>query len=740
MDVHRAARIAAAAHGGQVVLSDATRQLVASRLPAGVSVLDLGWHQLKDIEAPERIYQLVAPGLEQRFPPLKSMSSGTGLPMAPTAMVGREHELAQLRAVVTRPGIRLVTLTGPGGVGKTRLALEAAAGLPDAFPDGIWWAALASVRREEQVLGALAQALGVRERPGAGLEQALYARLQGRRMLVVLDNAEHLLPDLAEAVMSLLAAGNRLEILATSRERLQLPGEQVFEVPALNGDDAVALLRERAAAMGVQIGQEHVVDRLCARLDRLPLALELAAARLRLFSPAQLLGRIESRLDLLKGLRGVEPRHRTLRATIEWSHDLLSEPEQVLFRRLAVFAGGCTLDAAESVCDPELEALEGLLDKNLLQRRDDTPEPRLSMLESIRDFGAERLALAGETLALRARHADYFRTLANRMDAALRAGEPEEGPVWVLAADIGNLRAAVEFGLETGDTQLVREITAALHMYWVVRGRYTEARSWLDRALTFDHAPDLTRQRLLSALGTIAYAQGDHAAAVAASDEAASLALQLAGQTERFEHLQTRAMAALRRDDLQAAEGLLREALTVALEAGNGVGTSWCRLCLASVANHTGRPGWADELLAENLPFVRARGQSRCEGYTLAGIATSTLRRGRPEDCAADALLGARRALQIGDRGLAVGCLELCAAAEAAAGDQPRAAAILAATAAARETMGIEPDADDEAIRQRALQLLGPQGQAAALGSAEGRMLDLPAMLSLAAGAADTPG
>ena len=324
-------------------------------------------------------------------------------PVPLTPFVGRQDDIAAVRAVLA--AARLVTLTGAGGIGKTRLALAAAAGLPDAFPAGLWWLGLASVSRGEQVLGALAQALGVREEEGAGQERALLARLQGRRMLILLDNAEHLLPDLADVVARLLAACDQLVVLATSRERFQLAAERVFAVPPLSAGDAVALLRERAAAAGVLVEQSPVLDGLSARLDRLPLALELAAARLRVFSPAQLLDRIGSRLDLFTGPRDAEPRHRTLRATIEWSHDLLSWPEQALFRRLAVFAGGCTLDAAERVCQPDPGALDGLLDKSLLQRGNDTPEPRFWMLESIRDFAAERLTRAGEAPTLRARHA-----------------------------------------------------------------------------------------------------------------------------------------------------------------------------------------------------------------------------------------------------------------------------------------------------------------------------------------------
>jgi predicted ATPase/transcriptional regulator with XRE-family HTH domain len=651
-------------------------------------------------------------------------------PVQPTPFVGREDDIARVREALA--AARLVTLTGAGGIGKTRLALRAAADSSDAFPDGLWWAGLASVGHPEQVVGALAQALGVREEEGAGLERTLAARLRGRRMLVVLDNAEHLLPDVADVVARLLAACDPLVVLATSRERLQLSAERVFAVPPLGAGDAAALLRERAAAAGARVEPSPVLDRLCARLDRLPLALELAAARLRVFSPQQLLDRIGSQLDLLTGPRDAQPRHRTLRATIEWSHDLLTEPEQALFRRLAVFADGCTLDAAEAVGLAQPGALDSLLDKSLLQRTDGAPEPRFWMLESIGGFAAERLALAGEALALRARHAGYFRALANRMDVALRAGEPEEGPVAVLAADIGNLRAAVGFGLDTGDTQLVREITGSLYMYWQVYGLYTEARSWLDRALALDDAQDRTRQRLLSALGSIAYAQGDHLEAVAASDDAASLAMELGGETERFGMLMDRAMAAGRRGDLEAAEPLFREALGVALAVDNGVGTSACRLNLAWLANRTGRHDQADELLAENLPFVRARGQTRCEGYTLYGMADTAVARGRAGDCAEDALFGARRALQVGDKPLAAACLEMFAVAAAEGGDHHSAAAMLAAADAARREMGAEPDPDEQAIRGQALKLLDQHGEAFALGAAQGRELDLPGALSLA--------
>jgi hypothetical protein len=272
-------------------------------------------------------------------------------------------------------------------------------------------------------------------------------------------------------------------------------------------------------------------------------------------------------------------------------------------------------------------------------------------------------------------------------------------------------------------------------MYWDIRGLYTEARSWQDRALVLDDGQDVTRQRLLSAQACTARTQGDYLAAQATSDEAASLAVALAGETELFESLNARVAAAYSRDDLHEAEALLQEALAVAQAAGNGVGTSSCRLQLVWVANQQGRHDEADDLLAVNLPFVRGLGQIRCEGYTLAGMADTRIRRDRLPDCAAPALLGATRALQIGDKYLAAWCLDLFVAAVAASGDQRRAAAILAAVDAARHAMGAKPDADEKALRQQVLKLLDPHGHDFALGHAEGQALDLPAALSLAAGA-----
>ena len=564
VDVHRAARIAAVAHGDQILVSAETLALAE---PGDVALIDLGEHRLKDLVEPERIYQLGAGD----FGPLMSLSA-TNLPLPTTPFVGRTTELEDLVALVSDPTVRLVTLVGPGGVGKTRLAIEAATRSADGFLDGSWWVPLAPLDEAAQAPAALARTLGVREEEGVDVERALAARLEGRRALVLFDNAEHLLPGLGDVIARLIRGSDRLTVLVTSRELLRLTAERIVTVDPLTADDAASLFQDRAIALGRPVERDETVDDVCAHLDRLPLALELAAARLRTFSPEQLLERLSGRLDVLKGNRDLDPRQQTLRATIEWSHDLLTLDEQTLFRRLSVFVDGATLEAAEAVCDADDLVLEGLADKSLILRRDDGPAPRFGMLESIADFATERLAASGEEVELRSRHARYFRDIATRMGARLRAGEPEEGPVSVLEADIGDLRAAVDFGLATDDVDLVREVTAALPMYWISRGLYAEGRSWLERALELEHDEDDTRRRLLSALAAIAYAQGDHATAVTASDAAAKLALRLGDATERFASLQQQAGAALMNEDFEAGEVLYETALGVAKAVDNGVG------------------------------------------------------------------------------------------------------------------------------------------------------------------------
>jgi predicted ATPase/class 3 adenylate cyclase len=724
-DVHRAARIAAAGSGGQILVSLPTvEQVDAERFP----LVDLGDHRFKDLQAPERVYQLG----EGDFPPIRSLYRAN-LPVPATPFIGRDHEVAAVAALLRQEDVPLLTLTGPGGTGKTRLALQAAAEGSESFPDGIWWVPLAALSDGDLVLSRIALALEVAEESETPLVETLARRVGGKRDLIVLDNAEHLLPGMATDIAQLLSNAAGPTLLVTSRERLQIAAEREFAVDAMDAGDAMELFVARAAASGVSIQPGPDVRAVCERLDRLPLALQLAAPRLKLFSIEQLLERLSSRLDLLRGGRDADPRQATLRATIAWSYDLLSDEERLVLDRLSVFAGGSSVSAAEAVAQADPDALQGLLDKNMLQRRTDD-EPRLWLLSSIQEFAAERLATHDAAAEVRRAHADWYRELAERADADIRAGEPEELGVGVMAAEIDNLRAAVDFGIDSGDADLVRSITVALPMYWIMRDRYAEARVWLERALAASDVEDETRVRLLLALATMAYRQGDHPTAIAASDDAADLTMRLGGVANRFQDLKLRAGRALETGKFDEAEVLYREAFGAAVEVDNGVGMSSCRLNLASIANQTGRHEGADSLLQENLPFVRGRGQSRCEAFTLMGLAETAVLRKLPKPAAEWATSGARRALGFGEESLAAYCLDVAAAALAEEGERDRAVAILGATERARERLGMALDDEEKAMRDRALEAIRPAldavDQDRALG--RGNDLDLTHALELA--------
>lgn len=474
MDVHRAARIMSAGHGGQVVLSRTTRNLLDERF----QLRDLGEHRLKDLSAAEHIYQLGA----GEFPPLKSLYR-TNLPVPATLFLGRERELAEVVALLERKDVSLLTLTGPGGTGKTRLALQAAAEASEGFPDGLFWVPLAPLRDPVLVLSSVAQTLEVKEQPGRELADSLGERLAGKRLLLLLDNIEQLLPDAASAIARLPNTDGPT-VMVTSRERLQLQGEQRYEVPALVEADGIELFTTRARALRDSFVPSEAVAEVCARLDNLPLALELAAARSTLFSPEQLLDRLGERLDLFKGARDADPRQQTLRATIEWSYDLLTAEEQRLFRRLSMFSGGCTYEAAEQVCDALPDTLQSLLDKSLLRRRDDpTGEPRYWLLETIREYALESLRQSGGLGEARRRHAGHFLALAEQADAESRSGDQSE---WFgrLDRDSANLRAAIDWTRDAGEPDLTLRFATALWGYWFARGYVSEGKRWLEEALS----------------------------------------------------------------------------------------------------------------------------------------------------------------------------------------------------------------------------------------------------------------
>ena len=703
-DVHIAARVAAAAHGGQVVLTEPTRQ----DLPRDADVLPLGEHRFKDIAVPIAIYQLA----QDPFPPLRTISN-TNLPRPASDIVGREVELAEVSRRLGE-GARLVTLTGPGGTGKTRLAIEVAAAHVPATKAGVFWVDLSPLRDPALVLESIAQVLGAR----GGLAE----HIGEREMLLVLDNLEQVV-DAAPALATLVEACARLRLLVTSRERLRVRGEVEYAVPALTDAEAVELFTTRSGYPA-----SDTVAELCRRLDKLPLAIELAAARTGVLSPDEIVGRIGGRLDLLRGGRDAQPRQSTLRTTIAWSHDLLGADEQALFARLAIFRGGWTLAACEAVCDADLDVLGSLVDKSLV-RRDGT---RFSMLEMIVEFAAEHLEASGEVAEIRRRHAAYYVALALHEDGELRRGEPEEGPVAVLESEIDNLRAAVDHSLEVGDVESVRAITVSLPMYWDMRGRFAEGRRWLERAVALEQPEDDTRRRLLLDLARFAYVQGHYAAAVTASDEAAALAAKLGDAVGPLDALRSDAWAAFDRGDMAEAERLFGERLALATAVDNGVAMSACRLSQATVANRTGRHDLASDLLSENLVFVRSRGQVRCEANTLMGVAETAVRRGQGPEAAPSAVQAARLSLAIHDEPTAVACLDLWAVAAARSGDASGAIAILAATEAAREAMGARPDEDEAAIRAWAIAAIGLDAIEEQAWS-EGRDIDLAAAVDRAA-------
>jgi predicted ATPase/class 3 adenylate cyclase len=465
-DVHRAARIAAAGHGGQVLVSSATAALVGS---AGLR--DLGEHRLKDFDQPIPLYQLG----DENFPPLKTISN-TNLPRPASRFVGRERELTNIRGQLT-DGARLLTLTGPGGTGKTRLAVEAAAELVPEFRAGVFWVPLAPLRDAALVTQTIADTLGAK----GGLE----AHIGEREMLLLLDNLEQVV-DAAPDIASLVESCPNLRVLTTSRELLRVRGEAEYSVPPLAAPEAVELFCARA-----QTGPDETVRELCRALENLPLAIELAAARVSVLTPRQILERLSQRLDLLKGGRDADPRQQTLRATIEWSYELLDEPARRLFARLAVFRGGCTLEAAEEVVDADLETLQSLIDKSLLRRRDE----RFWMLETIRDYAAELLLASEERETIRDRHLDYLIALAERAYEERFALDSKWLPI--LDEERDNIRAALEWA-SVRRPQAEAGLAGAVAYYWNWRGYGGEARTQVAGALERYRVRDAIRARALT--------------------------------------------------------------------------------------------------------------------------------------------------------------------------------------------------------------------------------------------------
>jgi predicted ATPase/class 3 adenylate cyclase len=536
LGVHRAARVCAAAHGGQVVLSQTTRELLHETPLEEVELRDLGEHRLKDLAQAQRLYQLVVPGLDAEFPPLRSLEGRpTNLPLQPTPLVGRGREIVDVTELLRQADIRLVTLTGTGGTGKTRLAAQAAAELLDDFADGVFFVGLAALADPDLVVPTIAQTLGVRESSGRPLADALRDYVRERELLLVLDNFEHLL-DAGPALGELVADAGRLNVLATSRGALHLAAERVYPVPPLETPDehvdverlllvdSVALFVSRARAVRPEFtlhrGNARAVAGICKTLDGLPLAIELAAARVAVLPPAALLERLDNRFKLLTGgPRDAPTRHQALRTAIDWSYDLLEPNEQALFARLSVFAGSFTLEAAEHILGAEaVEELASLIDKSLVRLEGSDETPRFRMLNTIREYALQRLRAADIEHLVRNRHLEHYLRLAEQAYAE-RYSTGWRETIAELAPELDNLRAAADWAAE-GDAERELELVGALAWFWINQTTIAEAEDRLAAALGHTGTRTAARARALLFAGQAARARGKGEQAVPLFEEA----------------------------------------------------------------------------------------------------------------------------------------------------------------------------------------------------------------------------
>ena len=724
IDVHRAARIAAAAHGGQVVMSHVTWQLAQPGLPSELSVHDLGFHRLKDIDEPEHIFQLAGPDLAERFPPLKSLGAATNLPVPITPSVGRDSDLEQLRALIGQRGMRLVTLTGPGGVGKTRLAIDAAASLGDTFPQGIYFSALATVRDADVMWKAIAGDLSVDgDEPAAVMEH-----LRDRRTLLVLDNLEQLHGS-AEVVAALLAAAPRLVVLATSRGPLHLQGEHELPVPplAIPQDPAIAAVTASAAVRlfvqqgsmvrpGFVVTEENAaaIAAICRRLDGLPLAIELAASRVRLLSPKALLARLDHSVALAAADAGRPSRQQTLRATIAWSYDLLPPRSAAVLRRAGVFAGGCDVDALAAVAlsedgpaglvDP-LELISELMDVSLITVTEGADgEPRVGLLETIREFALERLAEAGEADSAKRRHAEHYAALAEQ------AHEQLYGPAQLvtldrLEAEHDNLRAALAWSLESQGTDAERvgiglRLVEALAAFWHQHGHATEGRRWLQRAI--DLASEDTGAPLAAVahgLGMLLTQQGEWAAAVPLFERSLAIYRDSGDRYEEAKELNSLGITHGYNGDLSTARSLLEESAALAREIGSEQRLAAALTNLGMVENFAGDLDRAARVLQEAVTLDQKYGDQLGLVLDRHALAMVSLRAGHIREARNLLSATADYVASAGNSDVLAAALELAACAITELGEPLRAARLAGAAAAVRQIAGMPiTDIDAELV------------------------------------------
>jgi predicted ATPase/class 3 adenylate cyclase/DNA-binding CsgD family transcriptional regulator len=675
--INRAARLRDLAHGGQTVLSGATEPLVVDQLPPDVTLTDLGSHPLRDLPRPERVMQLCHPDLHNDFPPLRTANvvAAANLPVQLSSFIGRKAEISGIREALADN--RLVTLTGAGGAGKTRLAIQVAAEIATEFADGVWYVDLAPITDPDVVPLTAARALGLPDLPGQQTMDVLLRFIHDRRILIVLDNCEHLLDSSAELVIALLSACPALTLLATSREPIGVTGEVSWRVPSLSlADEAIELFSDRARRTRPEFrvtGENtEAVTEICRRLDGLPLAIELAAARIRALSPAEIVDSLHDQFRLLTGgARTAVRRQQTLRASVDWSHALLSEPEQVLFRRLAVFFGGFDVDAAHTVAgdaDAEryqvLDQLTLLVDKSLVVAEDARHGTRFRLLETVRQYAQEKLHESREGDDIRGRHRDHYAAMAAELDSPTDTGHARR--LAQAEAEIDNLRSAFAWSLESSDTVPALRLATSLQPLWFSRWRYREGLTWLNAALAAatpseaDQEPARVRALadralLLAHIGStegasvaaealgLAREIGDPAlvmraliahgnvyaydSKVAGADflEAGRLARELDDRWRLSQTLGWQAVAAMSAGDHVAISAAAREGCDLADAIGDDSNGRYCRLALASAPTYRGEVAQATaplrdalaEAVAAHDPFCR-EAALLCLTFTLA--------------------------------------------------------------------------------------------------------------------------
>lgn len=648
--LNRVARLLDAGHGGQILLSQVTTDQIRDHLPSPMALRDLGAHRLKDLQRSEHLFQLLHPDLLAAFPPLRSLEAfAHNLPRQLTSFIGREREMATVKQLLRE--VPLLTLTGPGGCGKTRLALQVAADLVEEFPDGVWLVELAALSDPNLVPQAVRSALGIREGHGQPLEATLTDYLRRRSLLLVLDNCEHLLTASAQLAETLLQSCPQLHILVSSRERLGISGEQTYSVPSLSLPDpehldslerlhefeAVRLFTDRAvlsqSTFTLTAANAAPVAQICQRLDGIPLAIELAAARVKTLTVGVIYERLDDRFRLLTvGSRTALPRQQTLRALIDWSYDLLSEPERTLLRRLSLFVSGCTLEAAEVACSGAdvaewevLDLLTALVEKSLVLFDEQSGAPRYALLETVRQYGLDALQAAGELAWMHDRHRAYFLRRVEAMEPQLNG--PEQAAVFEeLDQEHGNIRTVLAWSLGEGSSvETGLRMAKTLGVFWSQRGLWAEGRSWLERMLEqASNEPTALRSGAIGAARALVWQSGDVAGAQALDEEWLALSRAVGDQPGVAYALRGLASDAAERGDFAKAGKLLEESLAIFRELESTQGMRSVLNSLGALAELQGEYDRAFTLYTEGL----ALSQKLCDP---AGIANCTWNLGAAE-------------------------------------------------------------------------------------------------------------